>query len=148
MHCIPQYPLGCYKHSSLLADLQPWSRNNSHYLRDFCQGQCWVVLQITSCVSLLCTQAFTHSTILLHVWCHELHIMYEYYTRRDHGTVDLSGSEISLRVGVVVGVDHLTLSSTDCSFNVNNLKVKFHGGARSVNSCTKLFTQQILSSLY
>ena len=79
--------------------------------------------------------------------CMIIYHMYE-YTRRDHGTVDLSGSDISLRVGVVVGVDrqnHPTLSSTDCSFNVNNLKVKFHGGARSVTTFTTLYTHQILS---
>lgn len=47
--------------------------------------------------------------------------------------MDVSGSGISLSVSVLVGSDsqgHFDLSSTDCSFNVGSLKVKFHGGAR------------------
>lgn len=52
---------------------------------------------------------------------------------KDHGTVDVSGSGVSLSVSVLVGSDsqgHFDLSSTGCSFNVGKLSVKFHGGAR------------------
>ena len=55
------------------------------------------------------------------------------FSVKDHGSVDASGSGISLSVSVLVGSDsqgHFDLSSTDCSFNVGSLKVKFHGGAR------------------
>lgn len=54
---------------------------------------------------------------------------------KDHGTCDVSVSEVSLDVSVKVGVDtkgHGTLSTDGCSFNVGHLSVKFHGGARFV----------------
>ena len=51
----------------------------------------------------------------------------------DHGTIDISGNEITISVSVVVGSDsqgHFTLSTTDCSFHVSDFSVDFHGGAR------------------
>lgn len=54
---------------------------------------------------------------------------------KDHGTCDVSVSDVSLDVSVKVGVDtkgHGTLSTDGCSFNIGHLSVKFHGGARFV----------------
>ena len=51
----------------------------------------------------------------------------------DDGTVDASGSGISLSISLMVGSDsqgHFDLSAKDCSFNIDDLSVEFHGGAR------------------
>ena len=51
----------------------------------------------------------------------------------DDGSVDASGSGISLSISLTVGSDsqgHFDLSATDCSFNIDDLSVEFNGGAR------------------
>ena len=61
---------------------------------------------------------------------------------KDHGTCDVSASDVSLDVSVKVGVDtkgHGTLSTDGCSFNVGHLSVKFHGGARFVTHTEEFF---------
>lgn len=54
---------------------------------------------------------------------------------KDHGSVDISASGISLSVSVDVKANktdgHMQLNSTGCSFNIDTIKVDFHGGARS-----------------
>ncbi|CAI8057853.1 Lipopolysaccharide-binding protein [Geodia barretti] len=65
----------------------------------------------------------------------------------DSGSLDVSGSSISLEVGVVMGADskgHATLSSTTCSFNIGNLDVHFSGGAAWLYN---LFSDDIADSL-
>lgn len=55
------------------------------------------------------------------------------FSFEDHGTVDMFGSDISLSISVLVGVDnqgHFDLSTTDCSFYVESVDIELHGGAR------------------
>ena len=49
--------------------------------------------------------------------------------------MDISGSELSLSISVLVGADsqgHFDLSATDCSFHVSDVDVHVHGGTRYI----------------
>lgn len=55
---------------------------------------------------------------------------------KDHGSVDISASGISLSMSVIAKENktggHVELNTTGCSFNVGTIKVDFHGGMRYV----------------
>ena len=54
---------------------------------------------------------------------------------KDHGGCDISVSDVSLSVSVVVGVDskgHPTLKASDCSLHLGHIDVHFSGGTRFV----------------
>lgn len=68
----------------------------------------------------------------------------------DEGTVDATGSGVSLSISLNVGSDsqgHFDLSATDCSFNIDDLSVDFSGGARyNKIMWSRMKTIQVLSN--
>ena len=58
---------------------------------------------------------------------------------KDHGSVDVSASRVSLSVAIDVKANktdgHIKVKSTSCSFHIGSIKIDFHGKARSVYTC-------------
>ena len=66
---------------------------------------------------------------------------------KDHGTVDVSGSGISLKMTVDVTMNKTSggihLNCSYCSVGIDHLSVKFHGGARYMRLSLSLLPSQI-----
>ena len=82
------------------------------------------------------TCIITHT---LDVFSNTVQISYIYSRPKigDDGTVDLKAKDMSLSQTVSVrndGSGRLVVLAADCSFDVRKISVKFHGGARSVNT--------------